>query len=134
MGSPATVKLLELVAVPAGVVTLIFPVVAPDGTVVVGWAPEGFHENGEALVPLNFTALVFTNLVPLIVTEVPTGPLIGENPVMSGSQEELTVKSSTLVPVPVGLVTATLPVVAALGTVVVILLSDSTFKSSGRPR
>jgi hypothetical protein len=126
--APVTVKLLELVAVPAGVVTLILPVVAPDGTVVVSCVPEGFHENDEAFVLLNFTAVVLTNLVPLIVTEVPIGPLIGERPVMSGAQEELTVKSSTLVPVPSGLVTAILPFVAPVGTVVVILPSDSTFK------
>jgi hypothetical protein len=33
---------------------------------------------------LNSTRLALTKLVPLIVTEVPTGPLVGVNDVMVG--------------------------------------------------
>jgi hypothetical protein len=39
VGGLSTVKLLELVAVPPGVVTLIGPVVAPEGT--VAWIVVG---------------------------------------------------------------------------------------------
>jgi hypothetical protein len=97
VGGPVTVKSVALVAVAPPLVTLIFPVVAPDGTVAVSWVPVGFQENVAALVPLNFTELAPTNPEPLIVTTVPTGPLDGENDVIVGAHEELTVKSSLLV-------------------------------------
>src|SRR6266516_4570240 len=53
-GGAVTVKLLALVAVPAGVVTLIGPVVAPEGTVAVIFLGE--MRVKVAVVPLNFTA------------------------------------------------------------------------------
>jgi hypothetical protein len=121
---PVTVKSWALVAVPEGVVTAIFPVVAPEGTIAVSWVPEGFHENVVALVTLNFTDVVPTKLDPLIVTEDPTGPLVGEKPVMLGAHEEPTVKSSRLVAEPSGLTTRILPVVAPVGTVAVMRLGE----------
>src|SRR2546425_8819188 len=71
----ATVKLLALVAVPAGVVTLIRPVVAPLGTVAEIEVAEVTVKL--ALVPLNVTAVAPVKFVPVIVTEGPPGPLIG---------------------------------------------------------
>ena len=53
--------------------------------------------------------------VPLIVTLVPTGPLVGEKLVMVGGL--VTVKLLLLVAVPSGVVTLTGPVVAPAGTV-----------------
>jgi len=100
VGAPVTVKPVALVAVAPPLVTLIFPVVAPDGTVAVSWVPVGFQENVAAFVPLNFAELVPTKPEPLIVTEVPTGPLDGENDVIVGAHEELTVKSSLLMAEP----------------------------------
>src|SRR5213596_330292 len=97
VGAPVTVKSVELVAVAPPLVTVILPVVAPVGTVAVSWVPVGFQENVVALVPLNFTELVPTNPEPWMVTTVPTGPLDGENDVIVGVHEELTVKSSVLV-------------------------------------
>jgi len=97
VGAPVTVKSVVLVAVAPPLVTVILPVVAPVGTVAVSWVPVGFQENVVALVPLNFTELAPTNPEPLIVTTVPTGPLDGENDVIVGAHEELTVKSSVLV-------------------------------------
>ena len=97
VGAPVTVKSVVLVAVAPPLVTLIFPVVAPVGTVAVSWVPVVFQENVMALVPLNFTELVPTNPEPWMVTTVPTGPLDGENDVIVGVHEELTVKSSVLV-------------------------------------
>jgi hypothetical protein len=99
-GGAVTTKSAALVAVLPPRVTLIFPVVAPVGTVAVSWVPVGFQENVVALVPLNFTELVPTNPEPLMVTTVPTGPLDGENDVIVGAHEELTVKSSLLVAEP----------------------------------
>lgn len=58
-----------------GVVTVMGPVVAPGGTVVV-IVPEGSTVN-VAATPLNETAVA--PVKPVIVTPVPTGPKIGEN-------------------------------------------------------
>ena len=66
-------KLLELVAVPPGVVTVIVPVVAPVGTVAVMLVLE--LTVNEALVPLNFTAEAEVKFAPVMVTLVPTAPL-----------------------------------------------------------
>src|SRR6202007_2827523 len=75
VGGLMTVKLPALVAVPPGVVTLIGPLVAPDGTVAVIVVAELTVKL--ALVPLNRTAVAPVKLVPLMVTLVPTGPLVG---------------------------------------------------------
>jgi hypothetical protein len=75
VGGLITVKLLALLAVPAEVMTLIGPLVAPAGTVAVIVLAEFTVKL--ALVPLNRTAVAPVKLVPLIVTLVPTGPLAG---------------------------------------------------------
>ena len=81
-----TVKSLELVAVPAVVVTEIFPVVAPDGTSAINCVVV--PELNEAVVPLNLTVLLLSDelkLVPIIVTLSPTLPLDGVNEVIVGA-------------------------------------------------
>ena len=110
----ATVKLLALVAVPPEVVTLIGPVVAPLGTVAEIEVAEFTVKL--ALVPLNRTAVAPVKFVPLIVTVVPTGPLVGVKLVIVGALA-VTVKLLALVAVPPGVVTLSGPVVAPLGTV-----------------
>jgi len=60
-----------------GVVTVMGPVVAPAGTVVV-IVPEGSTVKGEA-TPLNETAVASVKVVPVIVTTVPVGPKVGAN-------------------------------------------------------
>ena len=68
-----------------------------------------------AVVPLNLTMLVpcvDPKFVPLIVTEVPTGPEVGERPAMLGAAEVVTTKPTPLL----AKVTTTFPVVAPLGT------------------
>jgi hypothetical protein len=127
-GAPVTVKSWLLVAVPLGVVTLIRPVVAPLGTVAMSWVPEGFDENVVAFVRLNLTSVVPTKFEPLIVTDVPIGPLVGEKFVMLGAHEDPTMKSSVLSSDPSGVVTLTLPVVAPAGTFAVIELFEFTVK------
>jgi hypothetical protein len=62
---------------PLGVVTVMGPVVAPAGTVVV-IVPGGPSVN-VAVTPLNETAVAPVKVVPVIVTPVPTGPKIGAN-------------------------------------------------------
>ena len=78
-----TVKLWELVAVPSGVLTRIGPVVAPEGTVVVILMFE-FAVN-VADTPLNVTLVDAMRSVPVIVTDVPTWPLVGENDEIVGA-------------------------------------------------
>ncbi|MBZ5544248.1 MAG: hypothetical protein LAO07_11310 [Acidobacteriia bacterium] len=126
---PATVKLLELVAVPAGVVTLIGPVVAPLGTEAVIWVSE-FTVNA-ADVPLKATEVAPVSADPEIVTLVPTDPLVGENELMLGGT--VTVKLLELVAVPLGVVTLIEPVVAPLGTDVAIWVSEFTVNCAGVP-
>ena len=64
------------------------------------------------------TAVALLKLVPVSVTLVPAGPLVGVNEVRLGAG--MTVKSVALVPVPAGSVTLIFPVVAPAGTVAVI--------------
>ena len=71
-----------------------------------------------AVVPLNLTAVAPVKAVPVIVILAPTAPLVGEKLVMVGGG--ITVKELALVPVPAGLDTVMVPVVAPLGTVAVI--------------
>ena len=69
-----------------------------------------------AAVPLNLTADAAVKFVPLIVTPVPTGPLVGAKLAIVGALA-VTVKFVELVAVPPGVVTLTGPVVAPVGTV-----------------
>jgi hypothetical protein len=127
VGAPVavTVKFVELVAVPVGVVTRIGPVVAPVGTVTVILVPAPFTVKPGAFTLLNETAVAPVKLVPLIWTEVPTGPLVGLNDVIVGAPVVVTVKFVELVAVPSGLATAIGPVVAPAGTVAVIFCALS---------
>src|SRR5215469_1077106 len=73
-----TVKRVVVIKGPLpGVVTVMGPVVAPGGTVVV-IVPEGLTVK-VAATPLNETAVAPMKVVPVIVTPVPTGPKIGAN-------------------------------------------------------
>jgi len=116
-----TVKFAALVAVPPNVVAEILPVVAPVGTVAVICVAE-FTVNVVALVVLNFTELVVKvgavplKFVPVIVTDVPTGPYSGVNELIVGA---LTVKFVALVLCPAAVYTWIRPVVAPAGTTAV---------------
>ena len=76
-------KLFPLLATP-DTVTTTFPVVAPFGTDVT--MVVLFQLVVVAVVPLNFTLFPedVPKLVPVIVTEVPTGPDVTERLVMLG--------------------------------------------------
>jgi len=72
--------------------------------------------NVVALTPLNRTAVAPVKFVPLIVTLLPTAPLVGVKLVIVGALA-VTVKLLALVAVPPGVVTLSGPVVAPAGTV-----------------
>src|SRR5439155_23354990 len=108
VGGLMTVKLLPLLAVPPSFPTRRSSDLAPDGTVAVIAVAEFTVKL--ALVPLNRTAVAPVKLVPLIVTLVPTGPLVGVKLVMVGGV--ITVKLLALLAVPPAVVTLIGPVVA----------------------
>jgi hypothetical protein len=124
IGDTETVKLPALLAVPAGVVTLIGPLVAPAGTVAAIVVAEPTVK--VALVLLNSTAVAPVKLVPLMVTLVPTGPLVGAKLVTVGGL--MTVKLPALLAVPAGLMTLIGPLVAPAGTVAVMVVAEPTVK------
>ena len=127
-GDDVTVKLAALVAVPSSVVTMMEPVVAPAGTVVVT-VPELLTVN-VAGCPLNETAVAPVKFVPVIVTTVPPTPLGGVKEMMAG----ITVKRVVVTTGPLpGVVTAMGPVVAPAGTVVVIVPEGSTVNVAATP-
>lgn len=74
-----TKKLVEVVVDPSeGTFTVMGPVVAPVGTVAVMTVPAWLTVKVDC-APLNSTRLAPVKFVPLIVTLVPTGPLVGVN-------------------------------------------------------
>src|SRR6267378_458747 len=83
VGGSTTLKMELLVAVPAGVVTLTGPVVAPAGT--VAWMAVSELIVKLAPTPWNATAVAPVKFVPSIVTLVPTGPLGGVKLAMVGA-------------------------------------------------
>jgi hypothetical protein len=85
-----TVKFDELVAVPDGVVSEILPFVAPAGTVAT--TRLSLWNAKLAFTPANLTAVTPVKRFPLIVTDVPTGPLEGEKLLIVGAFPEDTVK------------------------------------------
>jgi hypothetical protein len=92
-----TVKAVELVADAAGGRDRDRPVLAPDGTVAVICASESTVKFPDpTLVPLNFTSVAPVKPEPLIVTDVPTGPEDGENPLMEGADDPTTEISKIL--------------------------------------
>jgi len=99
-------------------VTTTLPVVAPLGA---GTTIEvALQLVGDATVPLNVTVLVpwvAPKFVPVIVTEVPTVPDVGDRVLMVGGA--VTVKETPLLTEPLT-VTTTFPLVAPLGTGTVI--------------
>src|SRR5207247_394054 len=117
-GGVVTVKLLALVAVPPGVLTWIGPLVAPLGTVAVIWVLVFTVKL--AAVPLKRTAVAPVKLVPVMVTEVPTGPLVGVNELIVGGAV-VAVKLVAVTAVPPAVATLS-RAVAALRTAVALML------------
>jgi hypothetical protein len=123
-----TEKLEELVAVPAGEVTAMGPVVVPVGTLVATWLSEIIVKL--VAVPLKVTDCVEVNPFPVIVTLVPTGPPTGAKELIAGAG---TVKLEGLLAVPLLVVTLMGPVEATEGTMVLIWESETTLKFADVP-
>jgi hypothetical protein len=86
-----------VVAVPPAVVTAIGPVVAPLGT-----SADTSLSVLEVIVPstpLKLTDRAPATPAPLIVTEVPTGPLKGEKLVSSGGGADVSISNVAISPV-----------------------------------
>jgi len=82
-----------------------------------------------ALTPLNVTAVAPVRFVPLIVTLVPTSPLVGAKLVIVGALT--TVNAPVLVAMPPGVVTLNGPVVAP-GTVAWIAVATTGHENDPR--
>jgi hypothetical protein len=104
-------KLVALVALPPLVVTAILPVATPAGTSAVTSVSEITVKVADLLS--NVTFVVCFRPVPLMVTDVPTGPLVGLKLVMVGSTSNVCRLVNVVVPV----VTVSAPVSATAGTV-----------------
>jgi hypothetical protein len=115
-----TVKFTPLLSTPLACTTTL-PVVAPDGTRATMLV--ALQLVGVAAVPLNLTVplpWVDPKLVPVIVTEAPTTPDVGERLLMCGAGT--TVKFNPLLDL-FETVTTTLPVVAPVGTVATMVVA-----------
>jgi hypothetical protein len=122
VGTPVTVKLAALFAVPLGVVTCSGPVVAPTGTVAVIEVAE-VTVNVEAAAVLNVTPVVPQKFVPVITTEEPTAPLVGANDVIVAAAAGATVKLAALGVSAAVVSTVIVPVEAPAGTTAVAIVS-----------
>jgi hypothetical protein len=113
LGDAITVKDAPLLSTPLTWTTTL-PLVAPDGTGTTTLV--ALQLVGVAALPLKATVLlpwVEPKLLPVIVTDVPTVPDVGERLLMLG--DGTTVKETALLMAPFTL-TTTFPVVAPLGT------------------
>jgi hypothetical protein len=120
-GGGGTMKSLVLTAEPFKVETLTFPDVADAGTVVASDVDVALPI--AAGVALNLSELrlaIVSKFVPLTVTLVPATAVVGENPEIVGAVEATTANVVALVAFPAGVVTAIVPVVAVVGTLVTI--------------
>jgi hypothetical protein len=119
LGALTTVNVEPLLATPL-MLTTTFPVVAPAGTVAtIEVAPQLVIV---AAVPLNPTALVpcvEPKFVPVIVTEAPTAPCVGDKLVRLGAAKTVNVDPLLATPL-IASATNTLPVVAPVGTIATI--------------
>jgi len=115
-------------------VTAIFPVGAPGGTTSFTCVSETTLKL--AALPLTLTALAPLKCVPVTVTGVPVGPLVGVNDDTVGTMNGVTAKLLALVTVPttpVVLVTVTRPVVADAGTVAFRVVGETKVLAAATP-
>jgi len=133
MAGAGTAKEDELEPLPFGVHTEIGPVVAPLGT--VAWISESESTVKFVVVaPPKPTEVAAVKFDPRMSTLVPTGPPVGVNELTVGANSGwMTVKEDELLPLPLGPVTEITPVVAPLGTIAWISLSESTVKVASAP-
>lgn len=125
------VKCVVLMPVPPGFVTTMRPVFAATGTVAVICA-AGKAGTIEKLAgaPPNVTAVTLLRFDPVIVTEVPAIPLVGEKLAIRGAATKLVL----LPAVPAIVVTLITPENAPAGTVAVICPAEFTVKLAETPK
>src|SRR5262249_38593502 len=121
---PVTVKFVGLKAAPRGPLTVMRPVVALSGTVVV--IRPSFEMLNVASTFLNSTLGIGVKPLPEIVTGCPTAPASGETDVMLGRVAVVTVKLTGLVLLKLGLLTTICPDVAPAGTKTLMFESSTT--------
>jgi hypothetical protein len=122
LGAAVTVNVTPLLATPPAAVTTTLPVVAPVGTVAVMLV--ALQLEIVAVVPLNFTLPLpwdEPKFEPAMTIADPTAPVFGATLLMLGAA--VTVNVTPLLATPPAAVTATLPVVAPVGTVAVMLVA-----------
>lgn len=129
-GNGVTVKLDVDVVLPALFVMVIGPLCAVHGTTAVTCVSETMS-HAAAAVPLNDTAVAPVKLVPVIVTVVPAGPLLGEKELIVGGTS--TPKIPADVPLPAAFVTIIGPLVAPFGTTAVNCVSETTLNAAAVP-
>jgi hypothetical protein len=123
------VKLTPLLATPDTVTTTL-PVVAAEGTVALSTV---LLQVAVAVTPLNVTVLLpwlKPKLLPLIVTEVPAFPEVGDTLVITGVGR--TVKLLPLLSIP-ATCTTTFPVVAPAGTSALMVVEVQLDALAGMP-
>ena len=113
-----TVNTVALAALPPGALTPIFPVRAPVGTVAAICVPE-FTVKLVAFTPPNVMTVAPLKPEPVMVTTVPTGPLVGVKLLMTGTM----LKGRLLVSAPEGVDTVMNPVTPSAGIVAVMNVS-----------
>src|SRR5438445_2008889 len=91
-----TVKTLELVAVPPGVVTLRDRQSTRLNSIHANISYATTFKN-KPLTPLNVTAVAPVKFVPVIVTMVPTGPLVGVKLLIVGGLTTVTLTAEVAV-------------------------------------
>jgi hypothetical protein len=121
------VNVSPLVAVPAPVVTLTVPLVPFAGTTNVSVVDETRLNFTES--PFRRSVVVPSRFVPVTVTVVPGGPLVGATESISGATTNL----PELVAVPPGVMTAIVPVVPSAGTVNVIVAESTASNAASSP-
>ena len=119
-----TVNVLALVAVPREVCTVTGPLVAPEGTRTVRLLVL-FVVIVATGVPLNKIVVGVASsresAVPLMVTEDPTCPLVGERLAMVGAGAVVIVIFPILTAIPAGVVMTMGPVTALAGNAVTVI-------------
>lgn len=128
-----TVKSPVLVAVPLGV--MIRQRAIPGGAAAKTVTRSSVAEmtvNWQGWKP-SVTELTFTKFVPVIVTTVPGGPMVGVKPVIVGGPGAVTVKKPGLSAVPLAVVTRHLAMPGfAFGTQAWIRVGDKTVNVEAR--
>src|SRR4051794_26705065 len=124
-----TVK-LSLVVEPPAFVTPIGPVIAAGGTVVFSFVALTMLKDAETgpAAPANFTEVVPPNVLPVSVTTVLAGPLVGES---GDATVGRTPSGVAEVKAPARLASMIFPVTAASGTTNVAWVAEAGVHTTG---